>query len=98
MKSVPEGFHTITPYITFKDAGAAIALYKKAFGAKEDNVMRSKDGKIVHACITIGNSKVFLADECPEMGNVAPRPEGASVGFYLYVDNADSAYKQALAS
>jgi PhnB protein len=97
-KKIPEGFHTVTPYLTLKDAAAVIALYKKAFGATENNVMRGPDGKIGHACLTIGNSKIFLADENPSMCNIAPSEKGSNVNFYLYVEDADAWQKKAVSA
>jgi PhnB protein len=93
---IPQGYHTVTPSLVFKDATAAIALYKKAFGATENSCLRSPDGKVMHACITSGNSKIFLFDENPQMCAMAPGSEGASVSFYLYVDDPDASAKQAL--
>ncbi len=93
---IPQGFHTITPHITCKNATASIELYKKAFGAveKDGPAMRDpKTGKVGHACLTIGNSKIFLADEMP--GCAAPAGE-TSVGFYLYFEDADAAFKKAI--
>ncbi|MDE3061095.1 MAG: VOC family protein [Pseudomonadota bacterium] len=95
---IPEGFHTVTPYLTIKDAAKAIELYKQAFGAVEGETMRGPDGKIGHACLTIGDSKVFLADENPKMGTVAPPEKGSNVNFYLYVEDADAAQKKAIAA
>jgi len=97
-KQIPEGFHTVTPYLTLKDAAAAIELYKKAFGAILETVMKGPDGKIGHACLTIGNSKIFMADESPQMCTIAPSEKGSNVNFYLYVNDADGAQKKALAA
>jgi len=97
-KKMPSGFQTVTPYVIVKDASAAIALYKKAFSAVESSVLRGPDGKIGHACLTIGTSKFFLADENPAMKSKAPGADGASVSFYLYLDDADAAQKKALSA
>ncbi len=67
-KGVPEGFHTITPYMTVRDAARAIEFYKQAFGAVEKGVMKSPDGKIAHAELRIGDSVLMLGDEFPQMG------------------------------
>ena len=91
MTKIPEGFHTVTPTLIVNGAAKAIDLYKKAFGAQELYRMEGKKGKIMHACITVGNSKVFLCDTNPEMGCGTP----SSSSFYLYVDNVDSTFKQA---
>lgn len=97
-KKIPQGFHTVTPYLTLKDAAGAIELYKKAFGATESSVLKGPDGKIGHACLTIGDSKLFLADESPQMCTVAPSDKGSNVNFYLYVDDVDAAYRKAMAA
>ena len=92
MPKIPEGFSTITPGLVVKDAAKAIELYKKAFGAKEDYRMEGNEkGKIMHACLTVGNSKIFLADADPKTACMAP----TASTFYVYVDNVDASFKQA---
>jgi uncharacterized glyoxalase superfamily protein PhnB len=91
LKKIPEGFHTVTPTLVVSGAAKAIDLYKKAFGAQELYRMEGEKGKIMHACIMIGNSKVFLCDAAPEMGCATP----SASSFYLYFDNVDSAFKTA---
>ena len=64
--AVPEGYQTITPMLVLKDSRKAIAFYKKAFGGTEHSVMPGPEGKgIMHAEMTIGNSKIMMSDECP---------------------------------
>jgi PhnB protein len=90
---------TATPYLSVKNAAAAIEFYVKAFGAKE--VMRFVDnqGKVGHAEIAIGNSTVMLADEFPDYGFVGPQALGGSpVKMHLYVDDVDALAKQAVAA
>ena len=66
-KPVPEGYHTVSPYLSLRSATKAIEFYKKAFGAEEIHRMPAPDGrKIMHAAIRIGNSFVFLVDDFPE--------------------------------
>ena len=89
VKPIPDGYHTITPYIIVKGAGAALDFYKKAFGATEQLRMPGPDGRVMHAEITIGDSPVMLADECPEMGATAPGAK-SPVTMHLYVDNVDA--------
>ena len=62
VQAVPEGYHTLTPYMTVRDAGRAIEFYKQAFGAVEKGVMKGPDGKIMHAELRIGDSIFMLAD------------------------------------
>ena len=97
---IPEGFHTVTPYLCVKDAVRAIEFYKKAFGATE--VMRLVDptnGKIGHAQIQIGASMVMLADEFPELGILSPQSLGGSpVSISLFVEDADALASQAIAA
>ena len=96
VNAIPEGFHTITPGLTCKNAAAAIELYKKAFGATELSRMPSPDGRIMHAELKIGDSHLFLADEYPGM-SAAPAPGSApSQSLYLYVKDVDSAYEKAV--
>jgi len=92
-QKIPEGFATITPSLNINGAAKAIETYMKALGAKELYRMEcpSGSGKIMHACLQIGNSKIFLADTNPEMGCGAP----SNSSFYLYMDDVDAAFKQA---
>jgi PhnB protein len=94
----PEGYHTATPYLTAHDAAAAIEFYKKAFAAVE--IYRLQDGdKIGHAEIQIGDSRIMLADEYPEIGAYSPRHYGGTpVTMALYVPNVDALFAQAIAA
>jgi len=95
-KPVPEGYHTVTPYLIVSNCAKAIEFYKKAFGATE--IMRlDHDGKIGHAEVKIGDSPVMLADEFPEMGAKSPTSIGGTpVGICLYVPDCDRLFKQAV--
>lgn len=96
VKPVPEGYHTVTPYLIVHDAGRAIAFYKQAFGATERMRFEMPGGKIGHAEVQIGDSVVMLADEFPEMGARSPQSIGGSpVGICLYVEDVDSVFNQA---
>ena len=96
-KPVPEGFHTVTPYLVVKDCAAAIALYKEALGATARYRRPGPGGKIMHAELQVGDSIVMLADEIPEFGNAAPK--GTSpVSLFLYVPDIDKAYARAVAA
>jgi len=97
VKAVPEGYHTVTASLIFAGADKAIDFYKKAFGAEEIMRMPGPGGRIMHAEVRIGNSRVMLADEMPDMGCKAPGAYGGSpVSFYVYVENVDSAWKRAV--
>ena len=97
-KPVPSGFRTVTPHLTIEGASDAIALYKKAFGAKVLGKMVAQDGKrLMHAQIQIGNSMVMLMDAFPEWGSKGPKALGGSpVGVHLYVKDCDAVYKKAI--
>ncbi len=97
VNAVPKGYHTITPNLAVRDAARAIDFYKKALGAEELVRMPGPDGKVMHAELKIGDSIVMLAEEMPEMGSKSPKAYGGSpVGFYLYVENVDAAWKRAV--
>jgi PhnB protein len=97
-KPIPEGYHTITPTLVFKDARKAIAFYQKAFGAKENMVMPGPDGKgVMHAELRVGDSVIMLSDERPGMPCRSAETLGTSpVNFFLYVADADAAFKKAV--
>jgi PhnB protein len=99
VKPIPEGYHSVTPYLIVKGAGAAIDFYKKAFGATEVLRMEGPGGKIMHAELQIGNSRIMLADENPDIGYPA-LPEGvrSPVGLMIYVENVDKTAAQATAA
>ena len=93
--AMPEGFHTITPSLTVSDAEAAIALYEKALGAEVKTKMPMPGGKkIMHSCLQIGDSKIFVQDEMPNM----PGPKQRHASFYVYVPDVDAAHKRAVSA
>jgi PhnB protein len=97
LKPIPDGYHSVTPYLSLKGAAAAIDFYKKAFGAVELFRMDHPDGRIGHAEIKIGDSPIMLADEFPEMKCLSPKTLGGTpVSIMLYVDDVDTVFKQAL--
>lgn len=99
VQPIPDGYHAVTPYLLFQGAAAAIEFYKKAFGATELMRMSAPGGKIGHAEIQIGDSRVMLADEFPEMGFVGPKTIGGSgVVLHLYVEDVDKIVAQAEAA
>ena len=95
-KPVPEGYHTITPYLAVDNAAAAIEYYKKAFGAKERVRMDGPEGKIAHAELEIGDSLVMLSDPFPQGTTKSPKElGGTTAGVFMYVEDVDAAVKQA---
>ena len=99
-KPIPEGFHSVTPSIVFKDSRKAMSFYQKAFGAKEHFVMPGPDGKsVMHAELEIGDSAIMLSDENPQMGTKSAETIGASpIGLFLYVEDVDAAFQKAVAA
>jgi PhnB protein len=97
VQPVPEGYHTVTPYLAVDDATAAIDFYQRAFGAKERVRMAAPDGKIGHAELEIGDSVVMLADPYPQLIAKPPKELGGnSVGLFVYVENVDELVQQAV--
>ncbi len=98
VKPIPDGYHSVTPYLYVRGASDAIAFYEKAFNAVE--VMRMDwGGKIGHAEIKIGESPVMLADEFPEQGTLSPLSlGGASSSLVIYVEDSDAITEQAIAA
>lgn len=96
---IPEGYHTVTPYLIVSGAEKALEFYKTGLGATEIMRMADPSGKVMHAEIKIGDSIIMLADEYPEMGARGPLSIGGSpVGICLYVEDVDARFKQALAA
>jgi PhnB protein len=97
-KPIPQGYHTVTPYLTVKGAAQAIDFYKRAFGAQEVERMPGPDGtSVMHAELKIGDSIVMLSDEFPQMGTRSPQTLGGStVSLFLYVPDVDAAFKRAV--
>lgn len=99
VKPIPEGYHSVTPYLIVRGAARAIEYYARAFGATERFRIDAPGGKIGHAELLIGDSPVMLADEYPEMGHVGPEAlGGAAVSMMLYVDDADAVFARAVAA
>ena len=97
VKPVPDGYHTVTPYLVLDDAAKAIAFYQKAFGAKEGVRLDMPGGKIGHAELEIGDSKIMLADEFPEMDALSPKTVGGTpVSIALYVEDVDATVERAV--
>jgi PhnB protein len=97
VKPIPDGYHTVTPYLIVSGAAGAIEFYKKAFGATEVMRMADPSGKVGHAEIKIGDSRIMLADEFPEMGARSPQSLGGSaVHMLLYVEDVDARFARAI--
>jgi len=99
VKPIPDGYHSVTPYLIIRGATEAIEFYKKAFGATELFRMPTPDGKIGHAEIKVGDSPIMLADEFAEMGYQGPQSLGGSpVSLMIYVEDVDTIFSQAVAA
>lgn len=99
IKPIPDGYHSLTPYLNIKDAASAIEFYKKAFSAKEVGRITMPDRTIGHAELEIGDSKIMLAETNAQWGNKGPKELGGSpVCLCLYVADVDAVFAQALAA
>jgi PhnB protein len=96
-KPIPEGHHSVTPYLSVDDAAKAIEYYKKAFGAKERVRMDAPGGKIGHAELQIGDSLVMLADSFPQSSTKPPKElGGTTASVFLYVEDVDKVVEKAV--
>src|SRR5262245_25361093 len=99
VKPIPDGYHTVTPYLIVDGAAKAIEFYKRALGATEVMRFPMPDGRLGHAEIRIGDSHVMLADASPEMGLRGPHALGGTpVSIALYVQDVDALTAQAEAA
>jgi PhnB protein len=100
VEAIPDGYHTVTPYLMVRGADRAIEFYKRAFGAEELMRMSGPDGKsIMHAEIKIGDSRIFLSEEFPDMRCRSPESLGGTASsLHLYVEDVDAAFKKAIAA
>ena len=97
VKAIPDGMHSLTPHLVCRDAAAAIDFYGRAFGAIERFRLPAPNGKIVHACVQIGDSQLFLVDEMPEHGALGPQAlKGTPVTLHLQVEDADAAFARSM--
>jgi PhnB protein len=98
VKIIPEGYHSINPYLVVRNADKAIEFYKKAFGAEERFRMHGPDGKrIMHAELKIGDSVFMLTEESPDMKALSPESIGGSpISLYIYVKDVDDVFNQAI--
>ena len=96
-KPIPEGFHTVTPQLTLDNAAQAIDWYKQALGAQEVSRAPGPDGKLMHAELRIGDSRIMLND--PVMGNKGPKALGGSpASLWLYVEDCDALFNRAVSA
>jgi len=97
VKPIPEGYHTLTPYLAVEEASEAIAYYKRAFGAHETMRMPGPDGKIAHAEIRIGDSLIMLSDPFPQSTVRPPGEVGqTTASIFMYVEDVDAVVKKAV--
>ncbi len=94
---VPEGYHSLNPYLAVDDASAAIEFYKRAFGATERMRMEGPGGSIGHAELEIGDSVVMLSDPFPQATTRPPNELGGTTsGVFMFVEDVDAVYKKAV--
>jgi PhnB protein len=99
VKPVPDGYHSVTPYLIVRGANQAIDFYTRAFGATEIMRMPGPNGIIMHAEIRIGDSIVMLSDEIPQASGKSPKTlGGTTAAVMVYVPDVDKTYKQAIAA
>ena len=99
VKPIPDGYTTVAPYLFLDDATAAIAFYKRAFGATDHGLIGTPDGRVAHAELKIGDTVIRLCDNLPIFEARAPRDlGGTTVEIFLYVDDVDAAVERAAAA
>lgn len=97
VKPIPDGYHSVTPYLIVSNAAKALEFYQRAFGATETMRLNGPAGKIMHAEIRLGDSTIMLADEFPEMQAVSPTTlKGTAGSLMVYVDDVDRRFQQAV--
>jgi PhnB protein len=95
-KPIPEGYTSITPYLTVDDGKGAIEFYKRAFGATERGIMEGPDGKVAHAELQIGSGVIMLSDKFPQSACQTPKElGGTTVAIFLFVEDVDSVVQDA---
>jgi len=99
VKPIPDGYATVTPFVYIRDVARAIEFYQSAFGATELFRLAAPGGKIGHAELQIGNSRIMLSNEFPDMNLRGPESlGGTSVSFLIFVEDVDSKFNQAIAA
>ncbi len=89
----PEGFHTLTPYLSVKDAGKAVKFYQEVFRATEKHRMEGPDGKLYHVQLDIGDSSIMLGEACPEQEEKGMK--ATTNATYVYVEDPDAIFRKA---
>ncbi|OUS24347.1 glyoxalase [Thalassotalea sp. 42_200_T64] len=97
VKTIPDGYHSLTPYLIVKGASAAIEFYQAAFDAEVILRLDTPDGGVAHAELKIGDSHLMMAEECADMGFLSPQTLGGSgMSLMLYLEDVDSAFERAI--
>ena len=96
-RPVPEGFHTVTPHLILENTAEALEWYKDALGAEVIAQSPSPDGKIMHAEIKVGDSRIMMNDEMGG-GKSAKKLGGSPISMWVYVDNCDAMFNRAVAA
>ena len=96
---IPRGYHTVTPYLSVRNAAQALEFYKRAFGAEEVVRMNSPQGTVSHAEIKIGDSIVMIAEESASSPLRSPQSlNGSTASVFLYLNDVDATFKQAISA
>ncbi|MGN8106152.1 MULTISPECIES: VOC family protein [Pseudomonas] len=95
VKAIPDGYHSLTPYMGIDKAGEAIEFYKKALGATQVMRLDMPDGRVGHAELRIGDSSLMLGTPCDQMALRNP-DEHTSIGLHLYVEDVDAQFQRAV--
>ena len=99
VKPIQQDRQTVTPYLTIRNAGAAIEFYKEAFGATEKMRLAEPDGKVGHAEIGIGRARIMISDEYPELDVLGPQSRGGTTaGLHILVEDVDAVFSRAVAA
>lgn len=97
IKPIPDGYHSLTPYLIVRGAAEALAFYQKAFGATDVCRLDAPDGTVAHAEMKIGDSIIMVSEENPAWGSTSPQALGGSpVTLFLYVNDVDATFADAI--
>jgi PhnB protein len=99
LNPIPEGYHSLQPYMIFAGCASAMEFYKAAFGASEVMCMKGPDGVVGHAEMQIGDSRIMMADEHPQIEAYSAQHYGGSpITLLFYTEDCDAMYARALAA